>query len=104
MKDVLEISGNFKHKEKELIPKSAQKNENITYFKISDLSMLSKFSKLSDFKDLKNKPVKILKDYIQIKDELPSGVSIESLVESELNVAKSEPKSKSETKPKTKKS
>ena len=69
----------FKHTEVELIPEDAQKDKNLTYLKISDVNILSKYTKLSNFQDLNSEPVKRIQDYIEIIDEIPTGITLENL-------------------------
>jgi DNA-directed RNA polymerase subunit A" len=78
--DIESKSKPFKHSEVELIPEPLQKNKKLTFLQISEFDKLSRFTKLSEFKDLNDKPVKTLKDYIVVKDELPEGISLESIL------------------------
>jgi len=69
----------FIPKDIDLIPKILQKNKELTFLKISNINQLSKFIKLGELKDLNDKPLKTVKGFLQIKAELPSGVSFETM-------------------------
>lgn len=87
----------YKHSEQDMIPEAIKDHKNLTFFKISDLQILSKYTKLSEFKDMNDVPVKRIQKYIEIHDGLPSDIIIEGLEGSKATI---EGKS---TKPKAKK-
>ncbi len=77
--EVLAKSKPFKPSDQELIPETVQDAKNLTFFKITDLQVLSRYTKLSDFKDLNNEPVKRIQDYVEIKDKPPADISFENV-------------------------
>jgi DNA-directed RNA polymerase subunit A" len=87
----------YKHSEQDMIPEAIKDHKNLTFFRISDLQILSKFTKLSKFKDINDVPVKRIQKYIEIHDGLPSDIIFEGLEGSKATI---EGKS---TKPKAKK-
>jgi DNA-directed RNA polymerase subunit A" len=87
----------YKHSEQDMIPEAIKDHKNLTFFRISDLQILSKYTKLSEFKDMNDVPVKRIQKYIEIHDGLPSDIIFEGLEGSKATI---EGKS---TKPKAKK-
>lgn len=68
----------FKHSNSEFIPTDLHKKKKLTYLQISEFDTLSKYTKLSEFKDINDKPVKSLKEFLLIRDELPEGILVKS--------------------------
>lgn len=96
--DIETKSKPYQHKEIEYIPEVAQEDKFSTFFKISDINQLSKFIKLNEFKGTDNKPVNKVKDYIQVKNVLPSDVSMESMITGD-EIISSKEESKDKEKP-----
>ncbi len=89
----------YEHSDKDLIPKEFQDKKSKTYLKVTEFDTLSKIIKLNKFKDLNDKPVKKVKEYLLIKDELPGEVRFKS----KSKTKKGEPKSKKKTEDKEEK-